>query len=624
MHHRFKKGLYPMAQSEYPNPWSNAVAAADMFNAIQTATATLTKYTNVFLVPFITSMNNFVSKECHRVWTRSPLENLLAYMKLEQMSLSLTGLSINGSSQAVGQFIQKELQDVLPALAAGDSSVYYQFAQRMDKLVQGAARTYPEAIDSIGSEFGFHFERQPLDSKVDETERFELYQVLPTDSKVTARKDGKPLLIIPPVVLGANILSFLPAEQRSYAHAYSNQGIPTYIRLYKNIKTSEAVQLMTLEDDAKDTRRFCELLNKRHQAPVTLNGYCQGGYAVLCDMLSGELDDLVDTMITCVAPMDGTRSKGLTEFLNLLPTVFNDLAYGVKTLPNGNRVVDGMLMGWIYKLKNIEMETPLLAMWRDMMLASHTNGDPAAISKTAAALNHWLLYERNDFPLGITQTSFAAYNTPITEDGTLPIKLFGRKLNLKRLAAKKVKWLICYGLQDDLVEPEAALAPLDYVDAEVTAYPKGHVAMATSWSHPESAYALHQRYEKENTVGPVRFHLDLQAKLDAAGKKAASTDGSGRESKKIVIVQKEQKPKSTLTSHATSAMEAKPKTNAPSKAKAAPKAKTPTVSKDTNKARVATKSKTAKNTTTASEGKTRPAVSKAKAKASSQDKPLNK
>lgn len=610
-----------MAQSENPNPWSHAVATADMFNAFQTATATLTKYTNVFLVPFITSMNNFFSKECHRVWTRSPVENMLAYVKLEQMSLSLAGLSMNGSSQAVGQFIQKELQDVLPALAAGNSEVYSQFAQRMDKLVRGAAHTYPEAIDGIGPEFGFHFERQPLDSKVDETERFELYQVLPSDSKITVRQDAKPLLIIPPVVLGANILSFLPAEQRSYAHAYANQGIPTYIRLYKDIKTSEAVQLMTFEDDAKDTRRFCELLNKKHQAPVTLNGYCQGGYAALCDMLSGELDELVDALITCVAPMDGTRSKGLIEFLDLLPTVFNDLAYGVKTLPNGNQVVDGMLMGWIYKLKNIEMETPLLAMWRDMMLASHTNGDPSAISKTAAALNHWLLYERNDFPLGITQTSFAAYNTPITKDGTLPIKMFGRKLNLKRMDAKKIKWLICYGLQDDLVEPAAALAPLDYVNADVTAYPKGHVAIATSWSHPESAYALHQRYEKENSVGPVRFHLDLQAKLDASQKSVSSA--LVPEAKAVVNapVKAKQKPKSALSVETISEKKAKPRTKAIPKAKVEPKAKSK--AQATAEAQVSPKSKaTQKATAAATKTKTMPVAPKAKV--ASIDKPIKK
>jgi hypothetical protein len=110
--------------------------------------------------------------------------------------------------------------------------------------------------------------------------------------------------------------------------------------------------------------------------------------------------------------------------------------------------------------------------------------------------------------------SFEAYNTPISENGTLPLKLFGRRLNLKRLEEKKIPWLICYGKQDDLVEPETALAPCDHVNAEVTGFPKGHVAIATSWSHPDSAYALHLRYPNENTRGPVRFQLDLQEAID--------------------------------------------------------------------------------------------------------------
>jgi len=137
-------------------------------------------------------------------------------------------------------------------------------------------------------------------------------------------------------------------------------------------------------------------------------------------------------------------------------------------------------------------------------------------------LNYWLLYERNDLPMEITRVSFASYNTPIAADGTLPVRLFGRKLNLKRLKTKQIKWLICYGLQDDLVEPETALAPLDHVDAQVTAFPKGHVAIATSWSHPGSAYALHMRYKKENAVGPVRFQLDLQDERDKAKKKTVA------------------------------------------------------------------------------------------------------
>jgi hypothetical protein len=520
-----------MNPSDYHGSCSNAVAAADLMATLQAGAATLTKYVNAFFIPFLISTNYFNREELKRIWTRTPMENLMAYFKLGQMNLDLTARALSGGFQATGQFIQNELQDVLPKLAAGDPVACRQFADRMGKLVAGVAYVYPQAIDDIGAEFGFHFERQPAESKVDETDRFELYQVLPTDPKVKVREAGKPLLIVPPFVLGANILAFLPGEKRSYAHAFANQGVPTYIRVLKNIQHAVGVQVMTPEDDARDTRRFCEILKKRHQAPVTLNGYCQGGYAALCDLLSGELDDLVDAFITCVAPMDGTCSAGLSQFLKDLPVFFNDLSYGTKVLPNGNKVADGTLMGWIYKLKSIELETPLLAMWRDMMLVSHTNGDPGTISKTAAALNHWLMYERNDLPMEITRVSFAAYNHSITSDGTLPVKMFGRKLNLKRLAEKKIKWLICYGLQDDLVEPATALAPLDHVDAQVTPFPKGHVAIATSWSYPESAYALHKRYEKEDAVGPVRFQLDLEAQANAS-KQGRSASGPSRRSAK--------------------------------------------------------------------------------------------
>ena len=110
--------------------------------------------------------------------------------------------------------------------------------------------------------------------------------------------------------------------------------------------------------------------------------------------------------------------------------------------------------------------------------------------------------------MAITQMSFDSYNIPITSDGTLPVKLFDRKLNFKRIQEKQIPWLICYGEQDDLVEKETALAPLDYIKADVSAFPKGHVAIATSWSHPQSECALHTRFGN-NYRGPVRFHMDL-------------------------------------------------------------------------------------------------------------------
>jgi hypothetical protein len=510
-----------MAKSEYTGSYPGTEATLELINACQAGLATLVRYTNAHAIPFLIATNYFNRVERQRFWTRTPVENFMAYLKIGTMNLELAGRALSGGFQAVEQFLKTQFPEALSTVTSGDLKSFHAFAGNISNLVEGVAHTYPSAIDNIESEFGFHFERQPATSKIDETQRFELYQVLPDDPKVKVRPDGKPILIIPPFVLGANILAFLPAEKRSYAHAYANQGIPTYIRVLKDIQTSEAVQVMTPEDDAKDTIRFCEAIMKRHGAAVTLNGYCQGGYSALCNILSGKLDGLVDALITCVSPMDGTRSKGLSEFLENLPQVFNDLDYGTKELPNGNRVADGTLMGWIYKLKSIESEMPLLAMWRDMMLVSHINGDPTAISKTAAALNHWLLYQRNDLPLEITRVSFASYNTPVTKDGTLPVKLFGQKLNLHRIAEKKIPWLICYGLNDDLVEPETALAPLDHIDVEVAPFPKGHVAIATSWSHPESAYALHNRFADGKYRGPVCFQLDLQKQIDSE-KKVAS------------------------------------------------------------------------------------------------------
>ena len=81
------------------------------------------------------------------------------------------------------------------------------------------------------------------------------------------------------------------------------------------------------------------------------------------------------------------------------------------------------------------------------------------------------------------------------------------------------------GIQDDLVEKETTLAPLDYIDAEVSPFPKGHVAIAVSWSNPKSACALHTRFGDQNYRGPVRYQLDLDAELDRLIIKSAKRKG---------------------------------------------------------------------------------------------------
>ncbi|MBN1834068.1 MAG: metal transporter [Deltaproteobacteria bacterium] len=492
-------------------------AAAEKTRAVQLYWDGVLKYFHDFVDSYWIAVNYFSSVEKDRLSTTDPIESIRDYADILLLNLKIAEEAVKSSQGVMNDY---HIREFSKAFSAWLNTVFSLEGEGIDSLssrqallLEKVVHEYPRAIKAIRDEYGFHFDDGGY-IKTAETDRFILYQVLPTNRRIKVRENGKPVIIIPPFVLGTNVLAFLPKDKKSYVHSFANQGIPTYIRIMRDIATTPAFQLMTGEDDARDTRFFCETVKDKHSRPVTLNGYCQGGFSSLCNILSGELDGLVDALITCVSPMDGTRSKGLATFLKNLPPRFNDLAYGTKTLPNGNKVADGKLMGWVYKLKAIQDEYPLVSFYRDIVMLQDNDKSGARFNKSALAVNYWLAYERNDLPLAITKMSFDSYNIPITQDGTLPVRLFGRELNLKRIPEKGIKWLICYGENDDLVEKETALAPLDYIDAEVTVFPKGHLAIATSWSNPNSEFALHKSFGEKNYRGPVLYQLDL----DNAGK----------------------------------------------------------------------------------------------------------
>jgi hypothetical protein len=490
-------------------------ATTEQIKTAQTYWNGVFRYIDEFMTPYWVALNAFSHVEKEKLGRHPPEESIRDYMELLQFNLQVAEKGLTSSLKVINDY---HLQEMTRAFSAWLNTIYDQegediatYTARQAKLVEKVVYTYPKAILDIKPEYGFHFDDGGY-VKAAETDRFYLYQVLPLDKKVKVRKKGKPIVIIPPYVLGANILAFLPGEEKSYVHCFANQGIPTYIRIMKDIDTTSAVQVMTGEDDALDTRLFCEHVKERHGREVTLNGFCQGGFIAVVNLLSGELDGLVDALINCVAPMDGTRSKALVEYMEHLPPRFRDLGYAVKTLPNGNQVVDGKVMSWVYKLKSMEKEAPIFGLYRDLMMFNRSDGQEVEISKTAAALNHWLIYDRNDLPVAITNMSFDSYTIPVDKDGTLPVRLFDRKLNFKRLEKKGIKVLICYAEKDDLVDKESALAPVDYIDAEVTVFPKGHGAIATSWSYPTSECALDTCFGDE-CRGPVRYQLDLEEGL---------------------------------------------------------------------------------------------------------------
>lgn len=496
-------------------------AAARQTESMQTYLRGITKYVSDFMVPYWIALDSFLNLEKEKLVTHFPDETSRDYLELLQFNFQIARKGFFSSFHAMNEFLMREnlkLMSTSLNSALGNGEDYKEMSERKARVMKLITEDYPEAIRSIEPEFGFHFDNGNY-IKAAETERFIVYQVLPIHKGVKVDQTGKPVLILPPYVLGENILGFLPNEDKSYAHSFANQGVPTYIRVIKNINETPAVQVMTGEDDALDTKYFCEIIKEIHGRDVTLNGFCQGGFIALLDILSGRLDGLVDALITCVAPIDGTRSQSLIEYLQHIPGRFRDLGYALKILPNGNSIVDGKVMSWVYKLKSMEREAPVFSFFRDLKMLDRP-GAKLNVTSTAAALNYWLLYERNDLPLGITQLSFDSYTKPIAPDGTMPVTMFGEKVNIKRIAEKNIPWLICYAEDDDLVDKAAALAPLDYIDAEVTVFPKGHGAIATSWSFPESECPLHKPFGGGKR-GPVCFQLglDLSTRKPVKGKK---------------------------------------------------------------------------------------------------------
>lgn len=488
-------------------------AILDQAKATQTYWLGLCRSVQDFMAPSLSALTSVSAVERDKLKQHPPHDTASDYLALLQVNLQLGEKGLINGLRVMNDFHVQFMEGVFKAwlnTAFGlEGEDIATFMARQAHIMELLVHTYPQAIRDIAPEYGLHFDDGGY-IQVAETERYYLYQVLPRHKGVTVREQGKPLLIIPPYVLGANIMAFLPGEDKSFVHCFANQGIPTYIRIVKDIHTTLAVQVLTGEEDCLDTRRFCEQVKDRHGKAVTLCGYCQGGFTAVINLLSGELDGLVDALITCVAPMDGTRSKGIGSFLGELPERFMDERFAFKTLDNGNQVVNGRLLSWVFKLKNIEKENPITGFFRDLKLLEKGRG----IGKTAAAINYWMLHDVTDLPVAITKLSFASYTTPVAEDGTLPVQLFGRPLNFKRIKEKGIRWLICCAEKDDLVEKEAALAPLDWVEAEVTVFPKGHVAIATSWSLPTSECSLHSCFMERR--GPVRYQLDLEEAMESA------------------------------------------------------------------------------------------------------------
>ncbi|MBK7676160.1 MAG: hypothetical protein IPJ27_16185 [Candidatus Accumulibacter sp.] len=376
---------------------------------------------------------------------------------------------------------------------------------RREAEIMEAVSNFHEQIEAIGDEFGFHFNTSAY-KLVHETDAFELYQVLPLKEGVKVNEHLKPVILVPPYMLGVHILAFLPYENKSYSHSFANEGIPTYVRVVKDIMTNEKVQTMTPEEDCEQTRQLCaKVMELNDGKKVTLNGTCQGGYISLMNILSGKLKDVCDALITNVTPVDGTYSEAISG----MPTMHHD--FTTTTLPSGNKVANGYLLSLGMRFVAIDRETPLVKVLDQASLQRATDMNPG---KTPAALFRWLLKERVHLPRAIANMSSHTFQDPIGDDGTLPVKLFDQPLNIKNLIDLKVPWYQNYAIKDDLVTPPCATAGNKFLEGwnglESVAFFGGHVAILTSpYGKKAPVNGTFKDANGKDSRGPVKFQMDI-------------------------------------------------------------------------------------------------------------------
>jgi hypothetical protein len=433
--------------------------------------------------------------------------SLMETMEILQHNQQIAAKTASASQEKLTSYFYDQIEAVNQAFfntlsGKKDAESLAGFMEREARIMESVAN-FHEQIEKIKDEFGFQFNSSGYQLAA-ETDSFLLYQVLPTKRGVKVKNDVKPMILVPPYMLGVHILGFLPGENKSYAHSFANEGIPTYVRVVKDIMQNEAVQTMTPDDDCTQTKELCAKITDKHGQKVTLNGTCQGGYICLMNILSGTLTDVCDALITNVAPIDGTYSEAISG----MPQMHHDFI--TTTLPNGNKVANGYLLSLGMRFVAIDRENPLVKVLDQISLHKATESNPG---KTVAALFRWLLKERVHLPLEVARMSSITFQKPLTPKGELPVQLYGKPLNVNDLKKMGMKWYQNYAVNDDLVTKPCAIAANKYLDDDVVEcvpFPGGHVAILTSpYNKKSPVNGEFTGKDGSKYRGPVKFQLDI-------------------------------------------------------------------------------------------------------------------
>jgi hypothetical protein len=169
------------------------------------------KYTTEFMDPSWNALNAFINTEGEKLKRVPASQTIEDYAEILQFNLDLACRALTSSLKQMQDYHLKDMNGLLTAtlntLTGCTGEDLADFAARKAELLELLVNRYPRAIQDIEPEYGFHFDNGRY-VKAAETDRFELYQVLPLDPKIPVRENGKPVVIVPPYVLGANILAF--------------------------------------------------------------------------------------------------------------------------------------------------------------------------------------------------------------------------------------------------------------------------------------------------------------------------------------------------------------------------------------------------------------------------------
>ena len=159
--------------------------------ATQTFLSGLSRYTTDFFVPYLISTHYFQQAESDNLFKTSPLDNLESYLNLLDYNNELMGRGVSSALDAVNDYARQEMGAFLQAMYQSAFALnpheLNAFATRQAELMERVVHVYPQMIQDIEPEYGFHFERG-VHERVAETDRFYLYRITPSDTTVTVRR----------------------------------------------------------------------------------------------------------------------------------------------------------------------------------------------------------------------------------------------------------------------------------------------------------------------------------------------------------------------------------------------------------------------------------------------------